>query len=69
MLVFVGAALFACLLGAATGEGCCTPDQWQGVQASTSGYVYHHRPGVVQVGSQPSPSYRCAVDVELAYIS
>lgn len=48
MLVFVGAALFACLLGAATGEGCCTPDQWQGVQASTSGYVYHHRPSVVQ---------------------
>ena len=50
MLMVMVFAIFACLLGAARGEGCCTPDQWQGLQASTSGYVYHHRPGSTQVG-------------------
>ncbi|KAK7096295.1 hypothetical protein V1264_005604 [Littorina saxatilis] len=30
------------------GEACCTPDQWQGVQASVSGFVYRHKPGRVE---------------------
>ena len=33
------------------GEGCCTPDQWEGYQPMYGGYTtYNHKRGEVKVG-------------------
>ena len=50
LVLLVAAAVCACLLSPAAGQGCCTTDQWQGIEGTMTGYVHDHRPGSLEVG-------------------